>query len=116
MRRVAGIVCVLVLSGCGAATDTAITAQDAKNNLAVKDRAVSQLATTQLTAIQRQAQQWAEAHAGAMTGFAADLKDTQPSIASAAAVLTDTSASVSTGAGQCLTAALPTGPATAGAC
>lgn len=116
MRPVVTAVCVLLLSGCAGGTDAALTGQDAKSGLAVKDRAVTQLATTELTIITQQAQEWSAANGGSMVGFAANLQTTQPSVASTASVLTDTSVSVATGDGQCLTATLPAGRPTAAAC
>ena len=116
MRLVVAAGCAFLLSGCAGGTDAALTAQDATSKLAVKDRAVSQLATTELTVIVAQAQVWAAAHGGSMAGFAADLQDTQPSVASSAKVLTDVSASVALGDGRCLTAALPAGPPAAAPC
>lgn len=116
MRSGIGLTCALLLLGCAGPTDAALTGQDAKSKLGVKDRAVSQLATTELTVITAQAQAWATTHGGVMTGFAADLQETSPSVASTAKVLTDTSASVATGDGRCLTAPLPSGPTTIAPC
>jgi hypothetical protein len=116
MRPVVTAVCVLLLSGCAGGTDAALTAQDAKHQLGVKDRALTQFATAELTAITQSAVQWAAANGGSMAGFAADLQNTQPSVASTAKVLTDTSASVSIGTGQCLVATLPSGRPTTAAC
>ena len=117
MGRVAtAVICVLLLSGCAGGADAALTGQDAKSKLAVKDRAVTQLATTELTVITQQAQAWAAANGGSMVGFAADLRASQPSVASRTAALTDTSVSVAAGDGRCLTATLPTGPPVTAAC
>jgi spore germination cell wall hydrolase CwlJ-like protein len=116
MRSVVTAACVLLLSGCAGGTDAALTGQDAKNKLGVKDRALSQLAATQVTAITQRAVEWSAANGGSMAGFAADLQATQPSVASSAKVLTDTSVAVSIGTGQCLIATLPTGRPTTAAC
>lgn len=115
MRRVALLSCVLLLPGCAAGTDGALTAQDAKSKLAVKDHAFTALATAELRPISDAAQQWVAAN-GSMAGFAANLRETQPSVAVSAAVLTDAEASVSLGAGQCLTVMLPAGQPTSTAC
>lgn len=116
MRPVVTAVCALLLSGCAGGADAALTAQDAASNLAVKDRAVTRLATTELTIIAQQARAWAAANGGSMVGFAADLTASQPSVASAAAVLTDASVSVAIGGGRCLSATLPAGPPVTAAC
>lgn len=116
MRLVVATSCALLLSSCAGGTDAALTAQDAKSKLAVKDRAVSQLATTELAVIVQQAQSWAAGHAGSMAGFAVDLQDTQPSVASTAKVLTDLSVSVAVGDGRCLTANLPAGASVVVSC
>lgn len=116
MRSSVGLTCALLLVGCAGPTDAALTGQDAKSKLGVKDRAVTQLATTELAAITQVAQSWLAANGGSMAGFAADLTATQPSVASTAKVLTDTSASVATGDGRCLTSPLPSGPTTVGPC
>ena len=114
-RSVIGALCVVALAGCAVGTDAALTAQDAQSKLGVKDRALTQLATTELRAITTAAQSWLAAN-GSMAGFAADLTATQPSVASTAKVLTDSSASVATGDGRCLTSPLPSGPTTLAAC
>jgi PBP1b-binding outer membrane lipoprotein LpoB len=115
MRPVVVLACALLLSGCAAGTDAALTAQDAKSALAAKDQAVNTLATAQLTAITTAAQAWLAGN-GSMTGFADDLRANNPSAAIAAVVLTDAQASVRVGAGSCLTATLPAGQPTTTAC
>jgi len=109
MRATGSLLCLLLVTGCAGGTDAALTAQDAKSKLAVKDGALGRLAQTQLTIVAQAAQAWAAAHGGDMTGFADDLRTTQPSVVSTTLDLTDTSVTVATGAGQCLTAALPAG-------
>lgn len=116
MRPVAIFTCALLLTGCAGGTSAALSGQDAKSKLAVKDHALTSFATSELTVIVQAAQAWSAAHGGVMTGFAADLQQSQPSVASTALVLTDTSASVATGSGQCVTATLPQGATTAHAC
>lgn len=119
MRAALRLVCPavgLLLAGCAGGTDAALTAQDATSKLAVKNRALSRLAGTQLTVIRTAAQAWAAAHGGDMTGFADDLRAMQPSAASAATALTDTSAAVAVGNGQCLVAQLPAGAPVTSSC
>ncbi|MDP9183297.1 MAG: hypothetical protein M3P04_11040, partial [Actinomycetota bacterium] len=64
-----------------------------------------------LTVITQQAQAWAAEHGGVMTGFADDLRTSQPSVAGTAVALSDTAVTLPMGNGQCLTAALPAGAA-----
>jgi hypothetical protein len=109
MRSAAALLCLVLASGCAGGTDAALTAEDAKSKLAVKDGALARLAQTQLTDVTQQAQAWAAAHGGQMEGFTDDLRTTQPSVASTAADLTDTSVTFALGNGHCLTAALPSG-------
>ncbi len=116
MRPVVPLLCLLLSSGCAAGTDAALTGQDAKSKLAVKDRALGQLAATQLAVVVQQAQAWSAAHGGSMAGFAEDLRTNQPSVAGPATVLTDTSVSIAEGTGSCLTAALPAGAAATTTC
>ena len=116
MRATGPVLCLLLVSGCAGGADAALTAQDAKSKLAVKDGALTQLAQTELTVITQQAQTWAATHGGVMTGFAEDLQTSQPSVASTATTLTDTAVTVAVGNGQCLSAVLPAGPPTTVAC
>ena len=116
MRSAGALICLLLASGCAGGTDAALTAQDAKSKLAVKDGALTRLAQTQLTVITTQAQIWSASHGGVMTGFADDLRMTQPSAASTAVSLSDTAVTLPVGNGQCLSAALPGGAATSIAC
>jgi hypothetical protein len=104
------------LAGCSAGTDAALTAQDAKSKLAVKNGALARLADTQLTVVRSAAQTWAATHGGDMTGFADDLRTTQPSVASTAADLADTSVTFALGNNQCLVAQLPAGAPVTTAC
>ncbi|HUR51603.1 MAG TPA: hypothetical protein VMZ11_05730 [Mycobacteriales bacterium] len=116
MRPTRALLCLALVSGCAAGTDGALTAEDAKSKLAVKDGALSRLAQTQLTVIRTAATAWAAEHGGVMTGFADDLRATQPSVASTAAELTDTSVTVAVGTGQCLVEQLPAGSPVPTAC
>jgi hypothetical protein len=115
MRTVAVLACALLLSGCAAGTDATLTAQDAKSKLAAMDHGLSALATAELRPISEAAQAYLAAN-GSMAGFAANLRDTQPSVAAPARVLSDAEASVSVGTGQCLTVMLPSGQPTPTAC
>lgn len=116
MRATGALICLLLTAGCAGGTDAALTAQDAKSKLAVKDGALARLAQTQLTVITQQAQVWSASHGGVMTGFADDLRMSQPTAASTAVLLTDTQVTLPVGNGQCLTAALPGGAPTSSAC
>jgi hypothetical protein len=116
MRRLGLVVCVALAAGCSGGTDAALTAQDAKSKLAVKDNALARLAQTQLTVVSQQAQAWAASHGGDMTGFADELRMSQPSLVASVTTVTDTSASVVVGAGRCLTVTLPAGSPTQVAC
>jgi hypothetical protein len=116
MRATGPLLCLLLVSGCGMGTDAALTAQDATSKLALKDGALGRLGQTQLTLVSQAAQQWAAAHGGVMTGFADDLRTSQPSVVSTLVDLSDTTAAVATGAGQCLVVQLPAGLPVATAC
>jgi hypothetical protein len=116
MRVTGPVLCLLLVSGCAGGADAALTGQDAKSKLAVKDNALTRLAQTQLTVITQQAQTWAAEHGGSMAGFADDLRSTQPSVVSTTLELTDTSVTLAVGSGQCLSAVLPSGPPTSVAC
>lgn len=107
---------LLLVTGCSAGTSAALTAQDAKSALAAKNGALSQLASTQLTVIRSAAQTWSAEHGGDMTGFADDLRTSQPSVVSTTASLTDTSVTMALGNGQCLVAQLPAGAPVNTAC
>jgi hypothetical protein len=107
---------LLLVSGCAGGTDAALTAQDATSKLAVKNGALSRLADTQLTVIRQAAQVWSAAHGGDMTGFADDLRTTQPSVASAAADLEDTAVTMALGNGRCTVTQLPAGAPVTTAC
>jgi hypothetical protein len=109
MRSAAALLCLVLVSACAPGTGAALTAEDAKSKLAVKDGALGRLASAQLSVVTQQAQAWAAAHGGQMEGFSDDLRTTQPSVASTAADLTDTSVTFALGNGHCLTAALPSG-------
>ena len=109
MRAVGPLLCLALLSGCAGGTDAALTAQDAKSKIAVKDSALTRLASGQLTAITQAANAWL-AENGSMAGFADDLRANQPTLAAAAVELTDASANVAVSPGHCLAAALPSGP------
>jgi hypothetical protein len=112
----AALLCLVLATGCAGGADAALTAEDAKSKLAVKDNALTRLAQTQLSVIAQQAQQWSATHGGSMAGFADDLRTSQPSAVATAVELTDTSVTVAAGPGQCLTAALPAGAAAPVAC
>jgi hypothetical protein len=116
MRTVGPLLALALVAGCSAGTDAALTAQDATSKLAAKNGALSRLADTQLTVIRQAAQTWAAAHGGDMTGFADDLRTTQPSVASTAADLSDTSVTLAVGNGQCLVTQLPAGSPDTTAC
>jgi hypothetical protein len=113
VRATAPLLCLL-LSGCAAAGS--LTAEDAKSSLAAKDNVLSRLSQSELTPVVQAAQQWSAGHGGDMTGFAVELRSTQPSVTSALLDLTDVSATVSAGVGQCLTAQLPSGAQAKAAC
>jgi hypothetical protein len=116
MRHVSTLLGLLLVAGCSAGADGALTAEDAKSKLAVKDGALSRLAQTQLTVVRQAAQAWAASHGGDMTGFADDLRSAQPSVASTAADVTDTSVTFALGNNQCLLAQLPAGAPVTTAC
>ena len=109
MRPLRAVLVLMLAAGCSGGTDAALTAQDATSALTVKNGALSQLAESRLTLIRQAAQSWAAAHAGDMTGFAEDFRTEQPSVASTAATLTDTSVTVTVSQGQCLLTQLPAG-------
>ncbi len=116
MRRHAALLCLLLATGCAGGTEASLTAQDAQSALAAKNGALSRLAQTQLGLVSQAAQVWSSAHGGDMTGFADDLRTSQPSVAAAAVQLSDTSVTVMVGGGQCLTAQLPAGAPAPSAC
>jgi hypothetical protein len=116
MRITGPVLCLLLVSGCAGGTDAALTGKDASSKLAVKDGALARLAQTQLTVVKQAAQAWAAEHGGVMTGFADDLRTSQPSVASTMVELADTSVTVAVAGGQCLTLQLPAGSPVAAAC
>ena len=116
MRPAGSLLCLFLVAGCAGGTDAALTARDATSKVAVKDGALSRLAQTQLRSVGQAAQAWAAAHGGDMTGFADDLRTSQPSVASTILNITDASVTVATGTGQCFTQALPAGPPVVTAC
>ena len=116
MRVARPLLCVLLVSGCGMGTDAALTTNDAQSAMAAKNGALGRLSQTQLTLVVQAAQQWSAAHGGVMTGFADDLRSSQPSVVSTLVDLTDTTATIAVGGNQCATAQLPAGTQATGTC
>jgi hypothetical protein len=116
VRAARPLLCLLLASGCGLGTSATLTAQDAQSALSAKDGALGRLSQTQLALVVQAAQQWSAAHGGAMTGFADDLRTSQPSVASTLVDLTDSSATIAVGGSQCVTAQLPAGTQVSVAC
>ena len=116
MRAAGPLLCLLLASGCGLGTDAALTSQDAQSALSAKGGALGRLSQSQLALVVQAAQVWSTGHAGDMTGFADDLRSSQPLVASTMVELTDTSATIAVGGNQCATAQLPAGTQATATC